>query len=61
MKKLSGNKYAEVYTNYIGRYTTRIFTSDSGDVYQNDGFELDEEGKLKLLQLKHKGYIIKED
>lgn len=61
MKKLSGNKYARVYTNYIGRYTTRIFASDLGDVHQNDGLELDEEGRLKLLQLKHRGYIIEED
>ena len=61
MKKLLEEKYAKVYTNYIGRYTTRIFVSDLGDIHQNDGVELDEEGKLKLLQLKFKGYIIEED
>lgn len=61
MKKTIKEKYATVYTNYIGRYTTRIFVPGLGDIHQNDGVELDEEGKLKLLQLKYKGYIIEED
>lgn len=57
MKKLSGNKYAYAYTTYIGRYVTKICTSDNGDVYQNDGTCLNDEGKLKVLQLKHQGYV----
>nr|DAP72520.1 MAG TPA: hypothetical protein [Caudoviricetes sp.] len=60
MKKLSGKKYMEVYTTYIGRYVTKIFVSDKGDVYQNDGNELDLEGKMKLLQLKSQGYILED-
>ena len=61
MKKLSGEKYMEVYTTYIGRYVSKIYVSDLGDVYQNDGTELDLEGKMKLLQLKSQGYILDED
>lgn len=61
MKKLSGEKYMEVYTSYIGRYVTKIFAYGLGDIHQNDGTELDFEGKLKLLQLKSQGYILEED
>lgn len=60
MKKLTGEKYMEVYVTYIGRYVTKIFASDSGDVHQNDGTELDLEGKMKLLQLKSQGYIFED-
>lgn len=61
MKKLTGEKYMEVYVTYIGRYVTKIFASGLGDVYQTDGTELDFEGKLKLLQLKSQGYILDEE
>lgn len=60
MKKLSGKKYMEVYVTYIGRYVTKIFISGLGDVYQNDGTELDLEGKMKLLQLKSQGYVLED-
>lgn len=60
MKKLTGKKYMEVYVTYIGRYVTKIFVSDKGDVYQNEGNELDLEGKMKLLQLKSQGYILED-
>ena len=60
MKKLTDKKYMEVYVTYIGRYVTKIFVSDKGDVYQNDGNELDLEGKMKLLQLKSQGYILED-
>lgn len=60
MKKLTGKKYMEVYVAYIGRYVTKIFVSDKGDVYQNEGNELDLEGKMKLLQLKSQGYILED-
>lgn len=60
MKKLTGKKYMEVYVTYIGRYVTKIFISGLGDVYQNDGTELDLEGKMKLLQLKSQGYVLED-
>lgn len=46
--------FAEVYTTYIGRYVTKIFVTGYGDVYQNDGTELDKEGidLVKVLKLK---------
>ena len=50
--------YATVYSTYIGRYVTRIFTNTNGDVYQCDGTTLDLEGKIQLLALKTKGYDI---
>lgn len=50
--------YATVYSTYIGRYVTRIFTNIDGDIYQCDGTTLDLEGKIHLLALKSKGYDI---
>ena len=46
--------YGEIFTTYIGRYVTRIFVAGYGDVYQNDGTELDKEGidLVKVLKLK---------
>lgn len=44
-----------VFTDYIGRYVTKIYISNQGDVYQCDGTELDLEGKKLLLALKSKG------
>lgn len=50
--------YATVYSTYIGRYVTCIFTNTDGNVYQCDGTTLDIEGKIHLLALKSKGYDI---
>ena len=52
MEKLSGNKQALIYVDYIGRYVTRIFTNDKGVIHQNDDIGLDMEGKKVLLKLK---------
>lgn len=57
-KKLTGFKCGFVYTEYIGRYVTRIWTNTDKVVYQNDGTELDWEGIKLLLKLKHEGYDI---
>ena len=56
MKKLSKGLYARVYSEWNGRYVTRIWTNKDKIVYQNDGLELDKEGRFKLLQLKCQGY-----
>ena len=61
MKKLSGNKQALIYVDYIGRYVTRIFTNDKGVIHQNDDIGLDMEGNKILLKLKFQGYQINED
>lgn len=55
------NPKALIYTNYIGRYTTRIFIEGQGDIYSCDDTELDLEGKKLLLSLKFKGYEIIEE
>ena len=47
-----------VYTNYIGRYTTRIFVPGKGDVFQCNGTELDMEGRKLLLSYWAQGYEI---
>ena len=54
------NKNAKVYTTYIGRYVTRIWTTKGRDIWQNDGTELNLEGQKILLALKFKGYDIEE-
>ena len=59
--KLSGGLYMSIYTVYIGRYVTRIFTNDKGVVHQNDDIGLDMEGNEILLKLKFQGYQINED
>ena len=46
---------------YIGEYATYIYTFDgetSGNVYQCNGTQLDDEGKLMALKLKCDGYEI---
>ena len=61
MKKLTGNKSALIDTMYIGEYATYIYTFDgetSGNIYQCNGTQLDDEGKLMALKLKCDGYEI---
>lgn len=61
MKKLTGNKSALIDTMYIGKYATYIYTFDgeiSGNIYQCEGTQLDDEGKLIALKLKCNGYEI---
>ena len=54
--KLSGGLYMSIYTTYIGRYVTKIWTNIDRVVYQCDGCELDEEGKAIDQKLKCKEY-----
>mgnify|MGYP004703351707 FL=1 len=61
MKKLTGNKSALIDTTYIEEYATYIYTFDgeiSGNIYQCEGTQLDDEGKLIALKLKCNGYEI---
>ena len=63
MKKLSESKNALIDTMYIGEYATYIYISDekvSGNIYQCEGTQLDDEGKLIVLKLKCDGYEIED-
>ncbi len=59
------NGGVKVYTTNNGKNITKIYACGSkhsyGDIYQNDGLELDEEGKKLLLALKCRGYEISYD
>lgn len=55
---MNNTNIAVVFTNYIGRYTTRIYIPELGDIYSCDGTELDMEGRIYLLHLKFRGYEI---
>lgn len=59
--KLSGGLYMSIYTVYIGRYVTKIWTNINRVVYQCDGCELDEEGKVMALKLKYDGYELADE
>lgn len=51
-------KVATVFTTWIGRYVTKVYMPFKGDVWQNDGLELDEEGEEFIKDLENKGYEI---